>query len=161
MTAGRERFAAYVDSELTYEWQRKSAMETRAFGIVTADLALAALFFAIADQLDLLAGLNSSPSAGLRVVATVAAASSVLLSVAAALPMKYAAPRLKAVRRLLADVESMTENDVAQEVLETRVAQLASARISNGIKAALTIAAFVAMATSAGALLGALLLTKA
>ena len=116
----------YVDSEFAFEWQRKAAFETRAFAIVSANLALATLFLAVGAQFELLAHLDESPASWLRTVAIVAAAISTSAAVAAAFPGNYSAAPADALLELLDRSPSMKPDDIADQIARSRIAQLAA-----------------------------------
>lgn len=148
----------YVDSEFAFEWQRKAAFETRAFAIVSANLALTTLFLAVGAQFQLLAHLDESPASWLRTVAIVAAAISTSAAVAAAFPGNYSAAPADALLELLDRSSNMKPDEIADQIARSRIAQLAQAKKSNATKVVFTFLSFAALGVAACALTAALLL---
>jgi hypothetical protein len=152
-----DQLSNYLARELSDEWQRKASVENRAFALISASLAIAALFFAAGDQLDLFPQLAASPSPGLLIIALVAVSASVLSALLAALPLSYRAPKTKAIDELIRDLPHLSSSEVAAELLQTQLEQLKSARRSNGAKAILIYLSYVSIGCAAVALLSALL----
>lgn len=76
----------YVTNDLAVEWQRKTSFETRAFAIVTANLASSTLLLALSDRAGLLTRISSSSGRGLAIVAMIAGLASVMTSLLSVRP---------------------------------------------------------------------------
>lgn len=145
---GLAAVATYIDSELTYEWQRKTSFETRAFALVTANLGLVTLFFAISAQTRLLRHFATGFPHAALILTLLPIATSLCLAVCSAMPGNYSAPTVEAIRALQGRVfdRNMSIDQVTEEVVEARLLQLESAGLTNKRRARFSMASFIALA---------------
>jgi len=141
--------ADYVDSELAYEWQRKTSLETRAFAAVTANLGFVTLFLALSANVEF--GLDSGTAEVWIQIALGFVLLSIALAVLVAAPANYATPTLEALRSLYTRASSgdIVRQDLKSEIVEARIFQLGSARKSNKRKAVFSAASFASLGAAA------------
>lgn len=156
-TSAAAMLAAYVDSEFDYEWRRKTSLETRAFALVTANLAMVTLYLAVRAQSTLLAVIQGGAPRCFAVVAFALIAISTFAAVISAAPMRYAGPHPDAFQELANSLQSEKAASVQKEIIEARIAQLSRAFEANNRKATYAVFAFICTAGSAVALAGALI----
>jgi hypothetical protein len=152
--------AGYVNRELAYEWQRKASFETRAFAIVTANLAITTLFFAISAQLGLEGNFRTAPMKWLLLASLLFAALSTIFAVLVAVPRDYPAPDATGLQEMFHSIVDgkHSAEEAGQDVVEVEIAQLRAATKANDYKATMSIFAFAALAAAALALAAALIL---
>jgi hypothetical protein len=149
--SGKEALGAYIESELNYEWQRKTSFETRAFAIASGNVGLATLFLALDAQFKLTNTLGSTGERALIFTSLACAIASTLAAVFSAIPYNYPTVDHEAISDLLKaiDTGSADDADICDQVLEARLEQLRRAFHANSTKAVASIAAFIGLGLSA------------
>ncbi|KRC51871.1 hypothetical protein ASE16_02030 [Leifsonia sp. Root227] len=164
--------AMIVEAELTAVGTHKTSLETRAFSLITANLAIATLYFALRTQLGFTADTADGPVRTVLVIALIAVAVSVVAAVLAAVPLRYATfersyPRQKSgqpepehqgLAALLDDAESGASPDLDTELLQARIYQLDRGNSSNSFKAGTILLAFVATSIAVGLFVAAIVI---
>jgi hypothetical protein len=128
---------AYVADEYTKEWQRKAALETRAFAIGTAVFALATLFGVWIDRLKLLDDLaDCSIAKWVSIGALALAVVAFGLALGGAILFRFKGADPDDISNFLKDVSksSMTDVDALDEIARTYLGQLRAARAANARK---------------------------
>lgn len=151
MTDASEAVGAYVEAQLSQEWERKASFDTRALALAAGNVGLVALVFAVAGQTSLLSQLRSPPSSCLLRVALAAVAAGTALAIAATTPGNYAAPTIAAVKKLaeLALAGEATADECQEALLRARLKELEAAARANAVKAVLTWLSLLALGVAA------------
>jgi hypothetical protein len=147
----RELLLKYVEADLNAEWQRRSSIETKALAVITANLGVATLYFALRTQLGLESISKSSFVAVCVVLALVATACSIGLAVAAVAPRKFPAASVDALSKLSTYIQTHDKyppERAIDNLLAGRIADLKTADTANNHKAKWFMAAVTAIAVS-------------
>ena len=147
-----------VEAEMTLAWQRKSSFEVRAFSLITANLAVATLYFVLQAQLGYTAHTENSPTRALIVISLVLIAVSLVSAGLSVIPRNYPGLEKGAFLDYLREARDDAPHDLVVEMVEMRIVQLEHSVRSNSVKAAFLMAAFVALGFSVILLAVALLL---
>jgi hypothetical protein len=137
----------YVEAEITSAWQRKTSIETRSFALVTMNLGVATLYFALQTQFGINPQTISPTTRTLLLFSVLGLAVSVVNAAASALPFNYPIPAMAAFDDLLAAAKA-GDPDQVEEILESRIKQLKSFTASNSRKVAFMIVSFLAFAAA-------------
>lgn len=150
--------AALLTTELTTEWQRKGSLETRALSAVTVNISFLALYFALWGSPEE----STAMLTPLHVIGFGFIASSILCALGASLPANYGTPAIEGFEEFVRGVVggTTTEADVLVDTLETRVAQLRSARKANDWKGWLAMASLGFLALGGVFLVGAAVIVQ-
>lgn len=149
----------YLDKELAVAWLRKSSFETRAFPIVTMDVGLVTLYLTLIKTLDLKLVTQEGWPHTLAILIVVAASLSILFAALTAFPLPYAAYSPDGFDELFEEILQKKHAAHAQYIVERKIQAYRSAWISNRIKAAFVFASFFFMATLAGLLIAAIIIS--
>lgn len=144
--------ADYVELEVASSWQRKTGLETRSFALVTLNLGVATLYFALQDQLGLSPLEIAAGPKTVLLVGLIASCISIFSAAGSAIPLNYPIPELDAFDELIEAVKK-GETGVKDEILQVRLHQLKSATRSNTLKAILIVLSFITFAVAATALI--------
>jgi hypothetical protein len=127
----------YVESELTADWQWKASLETRAAGLITANLSAAILYFALQLRFGVTPGLLSASNNTFLLLSSISMALSVFFTIVCFVPLRYHVADRDALEYL---VEKAKNGSVALEVVRGRIHQLAQTRRTNRLKASALLA---------------------
>jgi hypothetical protein len=141
-----EVLGQHVDDEFRIELDRKNSLETRALGIVSANLAIVTLYFVLVTTQLLSVQVKGGTSRTLTWIALISAIVSLVTALISAVPASYPTTELPAFTDALSDVKlGMPENELREEIIEARIAQLAAASKLNAWKAGIAILSFAAL----------------
>jgi hypothetical protein len=168
----------YVAQQTTLEAQRKSAIETKSFSVLTASLALVTIYIALSNQSQLGTDLKASTPRDFLLVALIAAVTAIALAVWAARPVSYQAistDDLDLTRRALVEIESarpevgiaptseadrtddiQTQESIADQLVEAQIRDLREARRINTCRAKVLYASLVFLGVQTASLIASL-----
>ncbi len=149
MTDHYAEASGYLSAELSSEWQRKIALETRALAAITANVAIVALFFSLASQSGLDRPVSHGRASGYTSAALIVMAISTLFATASVFPANYAAPSNETLSAFVDRVltEGTDQRTVYEDTLRSRLRQIEIARTKNTLKAVLLLVSVATLAT--------------
>jgi len=148
MNDGLSLLGSQIEAELASEVQRKSGLESRGLSIVTANLGIPTLYFALRTQL---LRSNHGLSRYILYSATTLAVVSIVLALLSATPRYYRGTKVDALRKSVAILGKMAPNaddstaTLQQNILRAKLSQLTVARAANRSKAIMLSGAFAAL----------------
>lgn len=134
MAAEKESsLADYVNQQISIEWLRKAALETKSYSSLTANLAIATLYIALSNQPDLHVNLTKGVVRDFLLVGLLAATASIVAAVIAAAPRAYPGPKAEDLEeiRLMVSRPGIQHKDLIDMLIETQIRDLSRARFSN------------------------------
>jgi len=153
-----EAVSKVVEAEITLAWARKSSFEVRAFSLITANLAIVTIYFAIESQLGFTAHTRDSPPRALLVASLVALACSIILAALSVIPRNYPGMERGGLQQYLNEASQDLPYDLPAELIEFRIVQLEGAARSNQLKGLFLVIAFCSLGLGVLCLSAALLL---
>ncbi len=155
-----EAVSKAVESEITLAWARKSSFEVRAFSLITANLAIVTIYFALELQLGFSAHTKDTPTRALVIVSLVLLVASIVAAGLSAVPRDYPGMEAGGFQDYLREAAADEPHDLVAEMVEFRIVQLEAATRSNQAKGVFLLVAFVGLAAGIAALAAALLLAS-
>ena len=126
-----EAIRSYLAGELTMAMQKKSSLETRGLAFLTANLATATLAMVLQLQFNMAIPTRTGPVNTILLIGLIASFISVVSGAAVAVPMKYTALKIKALK-LIGDREDWHE---PKNIVAVMGDELASIEKQNSTKA--------------------------
>jgi hypothetical protein len=138
----------YIEADLASETQRKSSLETKAAAILTANLGIVTLFFAVRTQLGLATISTKTLGGWLVYGALLAILVSITFAVLTAIPKRYGAASIEKLTALVDYAQRTPGYDyeaALQNIIKSRLVDLTDADRANSRKARASFGAIAAL----------------
>lgn len=137
-----EAISKVIEAEITSAWVRKSSLEVRAFSLISANVAVVTIFFALQSNLGYTAFRQNGLVRLLVIAGLVLMVISVVAALISAFPRNYPVMESGGYGQYLKEASDDEDVDLVFEFVEFRISQLEAASASNSSKSWFVLLAF-------------------